>query len=68
MIALATTRAEETHIADPPPYPDTGDTGERGSATSTPRSVLVLGITLAIVLVLLLVVLHLTGVLGPGAH
>jgi hypothetical protein len=51
-----------------PPYPDTGGTGERGSATSTPRWVLVLGITVAIVLILLLVVLHLTGVLGPGAH
>jgi hypothetical protein len=30
--------------------------------------VLVLGIVSAIVLALLLVVLHLTGVLGPGAH
>jgi hypothetical protein len=55
------------HMADPQ-YPDTGDTGERGTATSTPRRVLVLGITVAIVLILLLVVLHLTGVLGPGAH
>jgi hypothetical protein len=59
-------------MADPPSYPDTGDdTGvgsDRGSATSTPRWVPVLGIAIAIVLVLLLVVLHLTGVLGPGAH
>jgi hypothetical protein len=28
----------------------------------------VLGIVIALVLVLLLIVLHLTGVLGPGAH
>jgi len=59
-------------MADPPPYPDTGDdTGvgpDRGSATSTPRWVSVLGIIIAIVLVLLFVVLHLTGTLGPGAH
>jgi hypothetical protein len=59
-------------VADPPPYPDTGDdTGvgpDRGSATGTPRWVFVLGIIIAIVLVLLLVVLHLTGTLGPGAH
>jgi hypothetical protein len=59
-------------MVDPPHYPDTGeDTGgrrDRGSASRTPRWVLVLGIVIAIVLVLLLVVLHLTGVLGPGAH
>jgi hypothetical protein len=47
---------EETHMAD------------RGSATSTPRWLPVLGIAVAIVLVVLLVVLHLTGTLGPGAH
>jgi hypothetical protein len=59
-------------MADPPSYPDTDDdTGvgpDRGSATSMPRWMPVLGIVIAIVLVLLLVVLHLTGVLGPGAH
>jgi hypothetical protein len=59
-------------MADPPPDSDTGDdTGvgrDRGSATSTPRWLPVLGIVIAIVLVLLLVVLHLTGVLGPCAH
>jgi hypothetical protein len=56
-------------LADPPPNPDTGDdTRDRGSATSTPRWVSVLGITIAIVLALLFVVLHLTGTLGPGAH
>jgi hypothetical protein len=55
-------------MADPPSYPDTGAGPDRGSASSTRRWVPVLGIVVAIVLVLLLVVLHLTGVLGPGAH
>ena len=55
-------------MADPPSHPDTGDGPDRGSATGTPRWVPVLGIVIAIVLVLLLVVLHLTGVLGPRAH
>jgi hypothetical protein len=59
-------------MADPPSYPDTDDdtavAPDRGSATGRPRWVPVLGIVIAIVLVLLLVVLHLTGVLGPGAH
>jgi hypothetical protein len=41
---------------------------DRESATSTPRWVPVLGIVIAIVLVLVLVALHLSGVLGPGAH
>jgi hypothetical protein len=51
---------------------DTGDeTGVapgRGAATGTPRWVSVLGIVIAVGLVLLFFVLHLTGVLGPGAH
>jgi len=55
-------------MADPPRYPDTGDGPDRGSATGTPRWVAVLGIIIAIALVLLFVVLHLTGTLGPGAH
>jgi hypothetical protein len=62
-------RQKETHMADPPSYPDTGDdNGDRGSATGTSRWVPVLGIIIAIGLVLLFVVLHLTGTLGPGAH
>ena len=40
----------------------------RRSATGTPRWVSVLGIIVAVGLVLLFFVLHLTGVLGPGAH
>jgi hypothetical protein len=57
-------------MADPPPYPDdTGDeSGDGGSVRSTPRRVTVLGIIIAIALILLFVVLHLTGTLGPGAH
>jgi hypothetical protein len=56
-------------MADPPRYPDTGDgPEERGSASGRPRWVFVLGIFIAIALVLLFVVLHLTGTLGPGAH
>jgi hypothetical protein len=58
--------------AEPPRSRDTGDeTGVglgRGSASGTPRWVSVLGIVLAVGLVLLFLVLHLTGELGPGAH
>jgi hypothetical protein len=58
--------------ADPDRSRDTGDeTGRgpgRGSATGAPRWVSVLGIVIAVGLVVLLFVLHLTGVLGPGAH
>ena len=61
---------QRRHMADPPPYPDTGDdTGvapDRGSTTSTPRWVYVFGI-IAIVLVLLFVIMHLTGG-GLGGH
>jgi hypothetical protein len=49
-------------MAHPPPYPD------RGPTTSTPRWVSVVGIIIAIGLVLLFVVLHLTGSVGPGGH
>ncbi len=59
-------------MADLPPYPDTGnDTGVesgRGATTGTPRWVSVVGLILAIGLVLLVVILHLTGSIGPGAH
>jgi hypothetical protein len=55
-------------MADPP-YPDTGgEGGDRGSTGSTSRWATGLGITIVIALIVLFVVLHLTGTLGPGAH
>ncbi len=64
-------------MADLPRYPDSNsDTGDdtgvrpdRGSTTSTPRWVKVFGI-IAIVLILLVGILHLTGnsLGGPGRH
>jgi hypothetical protein len=57
---------------------DTGRSRETGdkaavrpggrSATGTRRWISVLGIVVAVGLVVLFFVLHLTGVLGPGAH
>jgi len=61
-------------MADPRPDPDPAgedDPGARlgrGPTTGTPRWVRVLGIVLAIALIALFVVLHLTGTLGAGAH
>ena len=68
----ATDATEETHVADMAPYIDTDDQGgagpKRGATTGTPPWVYVLGIVLAIALVVLLIVLHLSGILGPGLH
>ena len=47
---------------------ETGVGPGRGPAAGTPRWVYVLGVGFAVGLVLLFFVLHLTGVLGPGAH
>ncbi len=59
-------------MADPPPYPDTGDEtgvgGACGSTTGTPRWAKVFGI-IALILVLLFVISLLTGGgHGPGRH
>jgi hypothetical protein len=59
-------------MVDPPPSPHSnGDTGmgpDRGSPPSTPRWVYVFGIG-ALVLVVLVVILHLTGNgFGPHMH
>ena len=58
-------------MADLPPYPENGDDTsvgpDRGSTTSTPRWMYVSGV-IAIVLVLLFVILHLTGGGLGGLH
>ncbi len=58
-------------MADPPSYPDAGeDTGEasRPALTARQRAVRVLLIAAAVAAVALMIILHATGVLGPGAH
>jgi hypothetical protein len=59
-------------MSDPPRSPEidehAGRGHDRGPAGSTPRWVFVLGIIIAVALVVLIVLLHLTGTLGPGAH
>ena len=58
-------------MTDPPRLPGTGkngDQGPEGSPGGTPRWMVVLGITIAIALLALIVFLHLTGAIGPGAH
>jgi hypothetical protein len=55
-------------MAGLPPYRDTGKGSDHGSTTSTPLRVKVLFGIVVIALVLLVVVLHLTGSIGPSAH
>ena len=58
-------------MTDPPrdPGPD-GDGGPapEGRPCGAPRWKVVLGVTIAIALLVLIVLLHLTGTIGPGAH
>jgi hypothetical protein len=55
-----------------PSYPGTenGTDAEpnRGSAAGAPHWITVFGIVIAILMILTLVVLHLTGAIGPGVH
>jgi hypothetical protein len=59
-------------MADSPRSPERGeDTGvgpDGRAASRPPRWMLVLVILIAIHLVVLIVLLHLTGTLGPGVH
>jgi hypothetical protein len=59
-------------VTGPRRYPETEDEthveGYRGSGADPPRWSTVLGIVIPILVVLTLVVLHLTGVIGPGVH
>jgi hypothetical protein len=62
---------ERTSVTGPPRYPDAEDTGvERDSRSGggAPRWITVLGIVIAVLVVLTLIVLHLTGAVGPGVH
>ena len=53
---------------DPDTVDDTSWESDRGSPTSPPSGMSMLGIVITIALLLLIVVLHLTGILGPGLH
>ncbi|HEV8274485.1 MAG TPA: hypothetical protein VGQ26_02150 [Streptosporangiaceae bacterium] len=59
-------------MADPPRSPETEDEARRGAdggaASGTPRWLLILVAIVAVALLGLMVVLHLTGTLGPGRH
>jgi hypothetical protein len=64
---------EETDMAELPSHPGTDDDPGAGPGRDAPpagrqRWVPVAGIVIAIVLVLVIIVLHLTGTLGPGSH
>ncbi len=52
----------------PNPDNDRDTTAERASPTGRPRWVAVVGIGVAAAVVVLVVVLHVTGVIGPGSH
>jgi len=58
-------------MTGPPRHPGTdvnGGPGHEGSPGGASRWGVVLGVTIAIALLALIVLLHLTGTIGPGAH
>jgi hypothetical protein len=58
-------------MTEPPRHPGTdenGGPGPQGSPGGASRLMVVLGVTMAIALLVLIVLLHLTGIIGPGAH
>jgi hypothetical protein len=61
---------EENAMTDPPRHPGTdgnGGPGPEGPGGAS-RWRVVLGVTIAIALLVLIVLLHATGTIGPGAH
>ena len=66
------TESDETALpsaTDPPAYPAADEeTGRDPGAASSGRWTRVIVLGIVVVLVAVVVVLHLTGVLGPGSH
>jgi hypothetical protein len=68
------TRDEDTRMAGPPSYPDTGSTGEDTGTPPGPRPGGRSRLRTAVVAILVIaalavmVILHLTGTLGAGTH
>lgn len=62
---------EETEMTEPPRHPGTDGNGgpdpERSPGGAS-RWMVVLGVTIAIALFAMIVLLHVTGTIGPGAH
>jgi hypothetical protein len=58
-------------MTDPPRRPQSeqnGDPSTVGSRSGASRWGIVVGIAIAVTLIALIVLLHLTGTIGPGAH